>query len=78
MPDLPMKGFVEKLRSKNEEVRIKAARDLYNYVTTELREVGNEEFNRFMDTFNHHIFELVSSHEPWEKKGGIIAIGKFF
>ncbi|CAG0917860.1 unnamed protein product [Notodromas monacha] len=74
MPDASMRNFVEKLRSKNEDVRIKGARDLYNYVTTELREVGNEELNRFMDSFNHQIFELVSSHEAWEKKGGILAI----
>ena len=34
-----------------------------------------EEHTAFMDEFNHHIFEMVSSTELNERKGGILAIG---
>ena len=44
-------------------------------VTTELREVPVEELTAFMDDFNHHIFDMVSSPDVSEKKGAILAIG---
>jgi len=46
-------------------------------VTTELREVSVEELSTFMDEFNHHIFDMVSSPDSNERKGAILAIGKF-
>ncbi|GAB6019044.1 hypothetical protein CHUAL_000671 [Chamberlinius hualienensis] len=66
--------FVLGLRSKQEEIRAKAAQDLFYYVTTELREVPLETLTSFMDDFNHHIFEMVSSADPNDKKGGILGI----
>ncbi|XP_076166943.1 serine/threonine-protein kinase Tor isoform X1 [Ptiloglossa arizonensis] len=66
--------FVQRLKSRNEEVRNKAARDLCLYVKTELREASQEEITAFMDEFNHHIFEMVSGSDVSEKKGGILAI----
>ncbi|OXA52223.1 Serine/threonine-protein kinase mTOR [Folsomia candida] len=69
-----MNQFVTGLKNKNEEVRCKAARDLYHYVTTELREVPVEELSNFMDEFNHLIFDMVSSHDVNERKGAILAI----
>lgn len=66
--------FVQRLKSRHEEVRIKAARDLCLYVKTELREASQEEVTAFMDEFNHHIFEMVSGSDMHEKKGGILAI----
>lgn len=45
---------------------------------TELREVSAEELASFMDEFNHHIFEMVSGSDVHEKKGGILAIGKYY
>lgn len=69
-----MLQFVTGLKSRHEESRAKAARDLYHYVTTELREVPAEDLTSFMDEFNHHIFEMVSSSDTNEKKGGILAI----
>ncbi|XP_077105803.1 serine/threonine-protein kinase mTOR isoform X2 [Ranitomeya variabilis] len=62
------------LRSKNEETRTKAAKDLQHYVTTELREVTPEEATQFYDELNHFIFEFVSSSDASERKGGILAI----
>uniref|UniRef100_T1ISC3 Serine/threonine-protein kinase TOR n=1 Tax=Strigamia maritima TaxID=126957 RepID=T1ISC3_STRMM len=69
-----MAQIVSGLKSKNEETRVKAARDLYHYVTTELREISVEDLTVFIDDFNHHIFEMVSSADVNEKKGGLLAI----
>ncbi|XP_043266889.1 serine/threonine-protein kinase mTOR isoform X2 [Venturia canescens] len=66
--------FVQRLKSRNEELRNKAARDLCHYVKTELREASQEEITAFMDEFNHHIFEMVSGSDVNERKGGILAI----
>lgn len=46
-------------------------------VRTELREMSPEELATFLDDFNHIIFEMVSSNDVNEKKGGILAIGMF-
>ncbi|PNF25178.1 Serine/threonine-protein kinase mTOR, partial [Cryptotermes secundus] len=74
MSNALMQQFVAGLKSRNAETRSKAARDLYHYVKTELREVSMEELTSFMDDFNHHIFEMVSGSDVNEKKGGILAI----
>ncbi|XP_013778468.1 serine/threonine-protein kinase mTOR-like [Limulus polyphemus] len=69
-----MMQFVTGLRSRNEETRQKAARELQHHVTTELMEMCVEDVQGFMDFFNHHIFEMVSSSDSNDKKGGILAI----
>ncbi|XP_072012519.1 serine/threonine-protein kinase mTOR isoform X9 [Engystomops pustulosus] len=69
-----LQQFANALRSKNEETRTKAAKDLQHYVTTELREVSQEEATQFYDELNHFIFEFVSSSDASERKGGILAI----
>ncbi|XP_048736860.2 serine/threonine-protein kinase mTOR-like [Ostrea edulis] len=66
--------FVTSLKNKNEDVRNKAAMDLYRFVVTELREMPSEYHTTFMDKFNHFIFEMVSSSDMNERKGGILAI----
>ncbi|CAG5108662.1 Similar to Mtor: Serine/threonine-protein kinase mTOR (Rattus norvegicus), partial [Cotesia congregata] len=66
--------FVQRLKSRHEDVRNKAARDLCHYVKTELRESSQEEITAFMDEFNHHIIEMVNGSDMNEKKGGILAI----
>ena len=71
-----MAQFVSGLKSRNEETRTKTANELHHFVSTELREMPIEEHTRFMDEFNHHIFELVSSNDLNERKGGILAIGE--
>lgn len=40
-------------------------------------QLSQDEATTFYDELNHHIFELVSSSDVNEKKGGILAIGKF-
>ncbi|XP_077275474.1 serine/threonine-protein kinase Tor isoform X1 [Temnothorax americanus] len=74
MSNMLMQQFVQRLKSRNEEARNKAARDLCLYVKRELREASQEEITAFMDEFNHHIFEMVSASDINEKKGGILAI----
>jgi len=69
--------FVTGLKSRNEETRSAAARDLKQYVSTELKEVLPDDMTTFMDEFNHQIIEMVSSQDSSEKKGGILAIGNY-
>ncbi|CAH1772250.1 unnamed protein product [Owenia fusiformis] len=71
---ITMQQFVRGLRSRNEATRQKTAKDLNHYVSTELREVSIEDLTSFMDDFNHQIFEMVSSPDVNERKGGIMAI----
>ncbi|GBN02820.1 Serine/threonine-protein kinase mTOR, partial [Araneus ventricosus] len=69
-----MQQFVSGLKSKNEDVRFRTTRDLHHYVTTELREMSIEDVSAFLDEFNHHIFEMVSSSDVNDRKGGTLAI----
>lgn len=64
------------LRSRSDEVRLKAARDLQRFVSTELRELPPERYSSSMDDINQSIYSLISSQEVHEKKGGILAIGE--
>lgn len=66
--------FVSGLKSRTVDIQIKTARELYHYAKTELREVPQEELTQFLDEFNHQIFEMVSSNDVHEKKGGVLAI----
>ncbi|KAJ1521597.1 hypothetical protein ONE63_003248 [Megalurothrips usitatus] len=74
MSNTMMQQYVKGLKSRSDETRKKAARELLQYLTTELREVSLEEQATFMDEFNDHIFEMVSGSDVNEKKGGILAI----
>lgn len=69
--------FVNGLKSRNRDEQNKAAADLILYVKTELREMPPEELALFLDDFNHHIFDMVSSSDATEKKGGVLAISEF-
>lgn len=66
--------FVNGLKLRNRDEQNKAARDLILYVKTELREMPQEELIQFFDDFNHEIFDMVSSSDACEKKGGVLAI----
>lgn len=66
--------FVQGLKSKSQN---KAAQELLLYVKTELREMSIDEQLAFLDEFNHHIFDMVSSADINEKRGGVLAISKF-
>ena len=69
--------FVAGLKSRHEETRSTSARELKQYVSTDLKEFLPDDVSTFMDEFNHHILEMVSSQDTAEKKGGILAIGNF-
>lgn len=63
--------FMEVLEQEGERERMLKA-DLNSL----LLQMSQEESTRFYDQLNHHIFELVSSSDANERKGGILAIGK--
>lgn len=64
--------FVNGLKSRNKDVQNKAIQELSLYVKTELRETPDD---MFFEDFNHYIFEMLTSSDNNEKKGGILAIG---
>lgn len=66
--------FVSGLKSRSHQN--KTAQELLLYVKTELREMPQEELLAFLDEFNHHIFDMISSVDNVEKKGGVLAISK--
>ena len=70
-----MAQFITGLKNRSEEVRLKTANDLYHFVTNELRELPQNDISLFLDEFNHHVFEMVSSSDMNERKGGILTIG---
>ncbi|XP_035824600.1 serine/threonine-protein kinase mTOR isoform X2 [Aplysia californica] len=69
-----LQGFVAGLKHRAEDVRFKTAIELHHFVVTELREMPQDDVASFMDDFNHHIFEMVSSPDVSERKGGVLAI----
>ncbi|GFN76929.1 mechanistic target of rapamycin (serine/threonine kinase) [Plakobranchus ocellatus] len=69
-----LQTFVVGLKHRQEDLRFKTAIELHHFVVTELREMPQDEVATFMDEFNHHIFEMVSSSDVNERKGGVLAI----
>ena len=51
--------FVGELKSRSEETRCAAAKELFHYVSAEMREVPAEELNAFLDLFTKQILEMV-------------------
>ena len=68
-----LQSFVSGLKSRHDDVREKAAKQMQQYVETDLREVSADENASFV---YHSIFEIVSRSELHEKKGGVMAISK--
>ena len=71
-----MSQFHGGLKSRSDEVRLRTARELQKFVSTELRELPPERYGSTLDEINQVIFSLISSPEVHEKKGGILAIGE--
>ena len=65
--------IVSDLRSKSEEVRHKAARDLFNYVSVDLREAPADNLNAVLDYIIKHMLETVKG-DASAKVGGVLAI----
>ena len=68
--------FVASLKSRSDETRLQTSRELRRYVTSELQEVSRDELQAFLDEFDRHLAEMVTSGDINEKKGAIVAIGK--
>lgn len=71
-----MAQYFVNLSKRSEETRMRAAKELQRYVSTELRELPTDRVQGELDEINQHIYQLISSSEVHEKKGGILAIGK--
>lgn len=65
--------IVAELRSKNEETRHKAARDLFNYVSVDLREIPADNLNAILDYIIKHMLDTVKG-DASAKLGGVLAI----
>lgn len=61
------------LRSKSEETRHKAARDLFNYVSVDLREIPADNLNAVLDYIIKHLLDTVKG-DASAKLGGVLAI----
>ena len=64
----------EKIKSPISQERLAAANELNTSLTSLTREVSVEEFQRFSNSLNNKIFELIHSSDPNEKIGGILAV----
>ncbi|KAI9091315.1 armadillo-type protein [Phlyctochytrium arcticum] len=72
----PLAKILADLRSRNDELRLRAANDLRDHVTAVARELSGESFTRFINDVNRRIFELIHSTDNNDKIGGILAIDK--
>uniref|UniRef100_F1KPT5 Serine/threonine-protein kinase TOR n=1 Tax=Ascaris suum TaxID=6253 RepID=F1KPT5_ASCSU len=72
--------YLAKLRKKgNDEGRIRVARQLYDFINSDLRDNSPQYVNEFIATFDAKvdqsaIYELISSSDNDEKKAGILLI----
>ncbi|CEM08834.1 unnamed protein product [Vitrella brassicaformis CCMP3155] len=66
--------YLADLKSKNESVRAKAAKNLRIHVEAEAKEMSGGTFTKFMADLNKRIYDLVSSPHQEDKIGGIMAI----
>ncbi|KAI4184996.1 MAG: hypothetical protein LQ346_006001 [Caloplaca aetnensis] len=72
--DLLNRAFQE-LRSKQEDVRVKAAHDVYAAVVVAARELPPEQYQEFYYSLYHRLGQsITNSSDPNEKIGGILAV----
>jgi FKBP12-rapamycin complex-associated protein len=69
-----LQQIVTGLTSRSSDQKMAAAKRLQLHVSTELREVSAEQSTAFMEDLIHNIFEMTSSPDVCDKKGGILAI----
>ena len=65
--------LVADLRSKNEDIRFRAAKDLFNYVSVDLREIPADNLNAVLDYITKHMLDTVKG-DASAKLGGVLAI----
>ncbi|GBP30106.1 hypothetical protein EVAR_94949_1 [Eumeta japonica] len=74
MSSIQVLELVSGLKSRNAENRRKAARALYYFAKTELREMPEDKLTQTLDEFNHHIHDMISSNDANDKRAGILTI----
>ncbi|OQR67589.1 serine/threonine-protein kinase mTOR-like [Tropilaelaps mercedesae] len=67
-------SFVERLKSRKDETRAAAAKELTRLVSSEFRSLPQEEVSAFVSEFSDHIFKMVSQPENHQKRGAMQAI----
>ncbi|CAB40167.2 TORC1 serine/threonine protein kinase Tor2 [Schizosaccharomyces pombe] len=64
------------LKSRNEEIRNKAANDLYEYVIAYSRELSGEALVQFNNDVNKYVYTLIHSTDPLDRLAGVTAINR--
>ncbi len=68
-----LQRLINELKSKNEETRHRATRDLYNFVSIDLREAPFESLNAGLDFITKHLLDTVKGDSS-AKMAGVLAI----
>ncbi|XP_078489638.1 serine/threonine-protein kinase mTOR-like [Ciona intestinalis] len=69
-----VQAFVQGLKSRNEDTRLSIATALQHYINTEVQELSGEQNIEFMSELNSNIYDMLSSSDIHEKKGGLLGI----
>ncbi|KAM0787611.1 hypothetical protein ACM66B_003678 [Microbotryomycetes sp. NB124-2] len=72
----PLDAILFDLRSKSDEVRIRASNELYNYILASSRSLSAEAFNKAYSEIHARCFALVNSTDLQDKLAGVTAIDK--
>ncbi|SCZ93158.1 BZ3500_MvSof-1268-A1-R1_Chr6-2g08497 [Microbotryum saponariae] len=72
----PLDAILGDLRSKHDEIRFKAAQELYNYILASSRSLSAEAFNKTYSEIHARCFALVNSSDLQDKLAGVTAIDK--
>lgn len=64
----------ERLKSDDQMVRTNTAMELRTSIISIAREIPTDQFQRFINTLNNKIFELIHGSSSNEKMGGILAV----
>ncbi|CAH8842375.1 unnamed protein product [Trichobilharzia szidati] len=67
--------FVQGIKSRNEEDRLKTVTELCKVVSSELKEVSNKNYVICLDILCNEFINIFSSGDVHEKKGAVIAMG---
>ncbi len=68
-----LERLITDLKSRNEDTRYRATRDLYNYVSVDLREAPAESLNAGLDFITKHLLDTVKG-DSTAKVAGVLAI----
>ncbi|OQV15683.1 Target of rapamycin [Hypsibius exemplaris] len=74
MLSVVIQQFVSGLKSRSDETRFQASKELRRYALSELQELSRDDLSKFLDEFDKHLAEMVNSGDINEKKGAVMAI----